>query len=146
MALRSAKTSPVVSWAMATPNRPIATPPVSASVSPARPPLSSATRETRITAATASTMPMMTIGGGMPSITKPARTGITAASTPVTGATIPIRPIARPRYSIVMPNAPRMPATRHTSRSLPVGNDSPRRSASATHRTRPVACETSTTP
>ena len=34
---------------------------------------------------------------GRPSSTKPATTGMTAARTPVTGATMPIRPIARPR-------------------------------------------------
>ena len=82
---------------MATPKKPIAVPPTNASVRPSRPPVSSATRDTSTTATTASTIPTRTSGGGIPCVTKPAITGMTAARTPVTGATIPIRPIASPR-------------------------------------------------
>ena len=39
-------------------------------------------------------------------------TGMTAARTPVTGATMPIRPIASPRYRAVIPMPPRLPATK----------------------------------
>ncbi len=79
---------------MATPNRPIAVPAIRASGRPLRPPETSATRDTRTTATIATTMPATTIGPGMPSVTKPATTGMTAANTPVTGATMPIRPTA----------------------------------------------------
>ena len=42
----------------------------------------------------AKAMPARTSGAGTPSSTIPAATGTTAAITPVTGATIPIRPTA----------------------------------------------------
>ncbi len=76
---------------------------------------------------------------GCPAVTKPATTGMTAARTPVTGATIPIRPIASPRYSIVIPNAPSDSRRRcRPADPYPVGNDSPedRREREADHRTR----------
>ena len=79
-------------------NEPIPTPATRARPrpdGPTRP--SSRTRDTRTTATIASAMPTRTSGGGTPSRTIPAVTGMSAAMTPVTGATIPIRPTARPR-------------------------------------------------
>ena len=85
--------------------RPIPSPPTSASPSPDGPPPSSRTRDTRTTATIARAIPTRTSGGGRPSRTIPAVTGMSAARTPVTGATTPIRPTASPRYSAVMPIA-----------------------------------------
>jgi hypothetical protein len=97
MTVSALNTLPSLSCAMATPNSPIVVPAMSASLNPSRPPDSSATRDTSTTATTAITMPASTTGPGTPSVAKPATTGMTAARTPVTGATIPIRPIASPR-------------------------------------------------
>ena len=91
------KAWPSLSCAAKTLNRPIATPAISARPIPDGPLASSRTRETRTTASTASAIPNRTSGGGTPSRTIPAVTGMSAAMTPVTGATIPIRPTASPR-------------------------------------------------
>ncbi len=91
------KACPSLICAAHTLNAPIATPPTSASSMPDRPPPSSRTRDTSTTATTAAAIPTSTSGGGRPSRTIPAVTGISAAMTPVTGATTPIRPTASPR-------------------------------------------------
>ena len=117
-----------------------------ASPRPARPPPSSATVDTRTTATRATAIPRMTIVGRLPSMRNPAATGMSAARTPVTGATMPMRPTARPWYSAEIPTAPSTPPTTATPMSSGSGAVSPRISISARASTMPVTCETSTTP
>ncbi len=87
---------PSLIWARKTLNRPIPTPATSAKRTPDGPLDSSLTRDTRTTATIASAIPTSVSVDGTPSSTIPATTGISAAITPVTGATTPIRPTARP--------------------------------------------------
>ena len=107
---------------MSTLNEPRPTPATRASSIPDGPPPPSSILETRTTATIASAIPTRTSDPGIPSVMMPATTGMTAAMTPVTGATIPIRPIASPRYSAVMPAPPASPAATLSTTSVPVGS------------------------
>ena len=83
---------------------------------------------------------------GRPSRTIPAVTGMSAAITPVTGATIPIRPTASPRYSALIPMPPVTPPSTLQPRSAGSGAVSPRAIARTSARAIPTTCETRTTP
>ena len=109
------------SWPMHTLNRPMPSPPSSPHWRPDAAEASCpGARVTSTTASSASRMPTTTSADGRPSSANPTVTGTTAARTPVVGATTPIRPTARPRYSEVMPITPKQPAAtaQATSRAL----------------------------
>ena len=97
--------------------------------------------------ATASAIPTRTSGGGTPSRTIPAVTGMSAAMTPVTGATIPIRPTASPRYSAVIPIPPAI-AGEHAPAEIGLCRQRSRRATSARTSASaiPTSCDTRTTP
>ena len=96
MTTRGPKTCPSLICAMQTLSRPIPTPAITPNGRPDGRLDASVTRETRTTATIASPIPTSVKVGGTPSRTIPVTTGISAARTPVTGATTPIRPTARP--------------------------------------------------
>ena len=75
---------------------PSPTPPNRAYWMPDGRPAGSDDRDIRITATNAAAIPTITPVGGRPSRTNPTDTGRVAATRPVTGATTPIRPTARP--------------------------------------------------
>src|SRR3954462_4393881 len=102
-------------------------------------------RVTRITATIAATMPTTAAGCGTPSSMNPTVTGTTAESTPVVGATTPIRPTARPRYRQVIPTTPKIAARNARPTSGGAGNGSPRATASTRAATAPTPWVTATT-
>src|SRR4051812_15760459 len=94
----------------------------------------------------ARTMPTRTIVPGSPSRRIPAPTGMSAARTPVIGATTPIRPTDRPWYSAVMPTPPATAATALHATSPASKSVSPTASARTSAMLMPTTCDTSTTP
>src|SRR5579859_6404961 len=134
-------TDPCDSLEMMTLNSPIATPARSPKRRPDGPSLSSPDRETRRTAAIATTIPIVTGGGGRPWRTIPTPTGTSTAKTPVTGATTPIRPTARPWYRPAIPTDPAAPASADRPTSTGAGAASPRTTATAIAATSPTTCD-----
>src|SRR5262245_26157731 len=76
----------------------------------------------------------------------PAATGTIAARTPVTGATTPIRPTARPWYSATIPTTPRTPATSASATDDGSGNASRNSTAAASIATSPNSWTTNEAP
>ena len=130
----------------ATLNRPSPIPPTIPYSIPDGRPSGSWDRETRITATRAKAIPITTSGPGRPAPTNPTATGMLAASSPVTGATTPIRPTARPWYSPTIPATLRMPARIASPSVVGPGNGSPIARPSATISSTPIPSTTSATP
>src|ERR1700686_2467612 len=75
----------------------------------------------------------------------PASTGNTPVITADTGATIPMRPMAKPRYSAATPTAPVMPATAPHNNVERGGRASPVIQTNSSIRSKPHACAPATT-
>ena len=76
----------------------------------------------------------------------PTATGMTAASTPVTGATTLIRPAASPAYNALIPITPATPVATDQPMSTTPGNASPRTKKRTVATTMPVVWVSTTIP
>ena len=89
--------------------------------------------------------PTNCIGDGRPSENEAKSTGRAAATKAVTGAAIPIRPIASALYSAAMPTAPMRPAALPHPSMEGDGPGSARATASTASETAPTVCDTNNT-